>query len=548
MSIPSDSPAEADPELTLVVFDAGAALAGPASADEALTVWAACSDDPAGWDELAASWPRYRTSTVPEFADALRMSPCGAGEAGGRLHNAGGLWVAIDLPGQRVMSGDGVREVPEAGYLEMSDDPERSQPVRFQPPPWWEVRQNVGPAVVLRPREEPAAVPACDRDLLFGDRMLADVLRRVAALPRAEVADVFRVTDAERNGEYDIEQSNRRHACVAEVHRQWLMEPRDDLSGGRPRDLLHGAHDWSNAVIEGQRTRYEHGFPVTALPSPADDPRADAAPMGFEEFVMYFDLCRAVIEEAFVATADHGRPPTANALAARRDEWLEAPLEGGSPPRFVIACDRRRVPRGAGVPIVGMTDREPEHGPIDCDCPLCDMAASGMFGTSFAFYDGHHLDLDDEFAFSVHERREDWEEQQREFAEAARRWDEEKAAREAAGDASVDGGEDPFASAWDGYVSDAPLPGDEDGTIALAFRLAELVGDLKRDGTNADAIDGLNDAFRGYRDATFENRDAAAAELCRVVESLADGHADLRPKLSDFQSRVHEAVRDDVPF
>lgn len=32
------------------------------------------------------------------------------------------------------------------------------------------------------------------------------------------------------------------------------------------------------------------------------------------------------------------------------------------------------------------------------------MMQSGMFGVSFTSLDGHHLDLDDEFAFSTHER------------------------------------------------------------------------------------------------------------------------------------------------
>ncbi len=34
----------------------------------------------------------------------------------------------------------------------------------------------------------------------------------------------------------------------------------------------------------------------------------------------------------------------------------------------------------------------------------------GMFGVGFTSIDGHHLELDDEFAFSKCETREEWEE------------------------------------------------------------------------------------------------------------------------------------------
>ena len=62
--------------------------------------------------------------------------------------------------------------------------------------------------------------------------------------------------------------------------------------------------------------------------------------------------------------------------------------------------------RGAGVEIVGMDEQQSEQHAIDCDCPICNMMADGMFGVGFNSIDGHHLELDDEFAFSMHETRE----------------------------------------------------------------------------------------------------------------------------------------------
>ena len=47
------------------------------------------------------------------------------------------------------------------------------------------------------------------------------------------------------------------------------------------------------------------------------------------------------------------------------------------------------------------------------------MMSDGAFGGGFTAIDGHLLELDDEFAFSTKETREEWEEQQREFARFA---------------------------------------------------------------------------------------------------------------------------------
>lgn len=56
--------------------------------------------------------------------------------------------------------------------------------------------------------------------------------------------------------------------------------------------------------------------------------------------------------------------------------------------------------------IQGIHGVESEQYVADCDCPICEMMADGMFGIRFTSIDGHHLELDDEFAFSMHENRE----------------------------------------------------------------------------------------------------------------------------------------------
>ncbi len=41
-----------------------------------------------------------------------------------------------------------------------------------------------------------------------------------------------------------------------------------------------------------------------------------------------------------------------------KNDWLASSFKGGSPPRFIIECCRRPVPRGSGVPIVGICEQD----------------------------------------------------------------------------------------------------------------------------------------------------------------------------------------------
>ena len=194
-----------------------------------------------------------------------------------------------------------------------------------------------------------------------------------------------------------------------------------------------------------------------------------------------------------------------------KTDWLASPFEGGSPPSFIIECSRRRVPRGADVPIVGMSERETEQHVVDCDCPICEMMADGVFGVGFTGLDGHHLEQDNEFAFSMHETRKAWEEQQREFEEMSAAIERDRAEREAAGETEPD----EFASVWSGHVSDEPIPGDTGGYVTLAFLLAEIVSELKWLNAPRDDIRQLNANFTDFRTC-------GAAELAESGRRLGD--------------------------
>ncbi len=352
------------------------------------------------------------------------------------------------------------------------------------------------------------------------------------------------------------------------------MTPRDDLNGRIPRELLHGALSWSGLVTWGQQIRFEDGGPMIA--APCDWPGFDTAPMGSQEMYLYFDFCREIIDASWIFLEKHqGLLIKTNAgvqhddrhalkidesiindfmsfLKNVKDKWLNSPFEGGSTPQFIIDCDRRRVPRGRGVAIEGIEGMQPEQHLRDCDCPICQLMSEGAFRSGFTSIDGHHLEIDDEFAFSTHESRESWEEQQREFAQWSANWEQQKA--DLMDDENTE--EDPFASPWMGIVDDQPIPGDRDNILTLTFMVAEIVTELTFAKAPIEDIQLLNSSFAAYRRSGVEDRSDNAAQLKSHLQSLSERYPSLVSRSADLQSRIDESLRgisfncndDDIPF
>ncbi|TWU02905.1 hypothetical protein [Stieleria varia] len=505
--------------------------------DDALTLWAVMSEDPANWDEVAAYWARYRCPVVCEFVDALPIRVSDRTEALAAI-NGHGNWIAIDLVQKRIFCGKDVQPLGRVATLAMVTDEKGNQhcPLPFRLPPWWELNESAATETVAMPREREIQIPQTDRLFLFGLPMIEDLAERIL-----QVAREGRLPD-EIRGEHGGP-SSELHELTVEVHRDSLMTPHVTLAGRCPRDLLHGAHEWSDAIIWGQRMRFEDGAPMTAAPD--DVIGFDNAPMGREEMIVYFDLCREVIQAGWLWCAKgigHTKQELVAFLSDVRDAWMEEPFEGGSPPSFIIECSRRRIPRGSQVPIVGMDGVESEQHMNDCDCPICDMMASGMFGVGFTSLDGHHLELDGEFAFSTHQFVEDWQREQdeyRAFGEEMDRMQAEREARIAAGE----GEEDVYASAWSNTMTEGKLPGDPLGHMKLSFRLAEIISDLETADAPNDIIRALNISFREYRESDDEEREASKAALKNNLEEAAKLFPDLVSKVADFQSQVDELGR-----
>jgi hypothetical protein len=199
---------------------------------------------------------------------------------------------------------------------------------------------------------------------------------------------------------------------------------------------------------------------------------------------------------------------------------------------------------GGRNPQFGGIDSDGSH--LDCDCPICQAEADGEFGPAFLCFDGHHLELEDEFAFSLCETREEWERQQEDYRKFSVEMDR-KARKRAAGGA--DDGDAFVGSAWQtSYVNWEALAGDgaspQEVLWALAFPLAELVSDLQSRSDGAEFFKSLNGAYadlRASQDAVARN--SAAEQFRESLERVTGNFPELTPKCADLQSRLDEVLR-----
>ncbi len=481
-----------------------------------------CAENPAYWDDIALVWPRYRyLPENAEFANALPFRETDLKQVVAALADAD-AWYVYDLVGQRVFTSGRVPRL----WLRGMPAPETGTDAEIAVlPPWWELHQQAGADALCRERSMPANIPNPRRDVLWGSAMT----RFFAGQMLGAIRDGKQWVGEDWKG-----RPCGSHELTVTVHRDWLMTPRGDLGGGIPRAGLHGGKNWIGSLADGQRDRVQKN--EDPLPLSTDlSTYADAA-FGRHEMVLYFDACRETIAAGWRWLIDDqnriAEPQVEQRLAEAMDDflahWLESPFEGGPPPAEVIRCDRLRIP---------LVSRGDEHV-LDCDCPICDMMASGMLGPSFLCFDGHHLELEDEFAFSMCETRAEWEEEQREWKQRNAQIESDMQLRAEKND--TDDGT--FDSVWQNtWVSDEGLPGDALGHLGLAFLVADMVGSLQENKAEQADVDSLNNAFRAYRSEPPSHNTGDA--LKRTLEQLSNKHHYLVSRSADLQSRIDDRQR-----
>jgi hypothetical protein len=191
------------------------------------------------------------------------------------------------------------------------------------------------------------------------------------------------------------------------------------------------------------------------------------------------------------------------------------------------------------------------------------MMIDGTFGIYFDNIDGYHLELDDEFAFSMSETLEEWEQDRfRHGGFIVEDDDEEYHAKSSADeltriklfsphtfDEDSDSTEDlcfePFGSSWMG-INTEPVPGDQTGMLKMAFMLCEIIGVLMCHEEADQDITKLNMAFDDFRTSDPSNpshRQQRSDKLKKHLDEIADRFPVLGSKSSELQSYIDETNR-----
>ena len=87
------------------------------------------------------------------------------------------------------------------------------------------------------------------------------------------------------------------------------------------------------------------------------------------------------------------------------------------------------------------------------------------------------------------------------------------------------------------------MPGDPNGHLRLAFRLAEVIGDLSADENSSEDITELNQYFSEFRNAAASEVQTCRERLGTKLEAIAEQHPELVSRIADFQSQLDEQIR-----
>lgn len=237
---------------------------------------------------------------------------------------------------------------------------------------------------------------------------------------------------------------------IAAIHEQWLMTPRDDLRGQTPRQVLLAQREFIADDLDSRSMQWSF---TNECPLPLQH-HSDAyryAGLGTHFNVVYFGLVRYLIGECWqrmqidkLFTLDD----ETTRLEKLKNDWLKENDEYGHNPESILEMERLRVPVTASS----------HELLIDHDCPLCQMAADPEFGPTFWHLDGSSMDLEDNWVFSFHRIRQEWEAEQREWQEFNQKFNEKEAQRRAevewaAGERIIDDRRPLEADDVDGYCA-----------------------------------------------------------------------------------------------
>jgi hypothetical protein len=331
--------------------------------------------------------------------------------------------------------------------------------------------------------------------------------------------------DAAGRGEQDDD-------FVRSIHVRWLSEPQADLQGRAPRDWLLARREFIDRDLQDRCDQWSRlGECPPGLSQQSSAFRFGG--FGTNEIVLYYDLVRGLLAHGWEQVQEQPDRELAAAVHELQDwmrAWLATPQEdlSGFTPGEAIQRERQRLP----LAVSG------EAAMVDCDCPLCQMMADS--GPVFWHLDGSHMDED--FAFSFHTSRAEWEQEQRDW-EAARQAANQRPLSASARDNAVrELIRDDNRRAFLSNLAQSP----ELSLFALGGNLAELIAVLKEDDPDAARphIDALNRDFGNLRQALQDGQASVAGPVAMRFQEHLDELGSARPEFAERCGELQQQVGD----
>lgn len=361
---------------------------------DAMSCWDLMADDPGVWEDLALLWPRYQyLGQGAESFEDLGFKAI-AIESALKFLNGTESWLLADLRQKRlIFSG-------KASSLRSLAGSDGTYIATFTPrdlAPWWEVSHVAEITADTLCRETPLVLPNSCRNILWGKPLCRFFAQGMSESVRSMPDCWHELIEARRPEDRSL---------TVEIHRDWLMTPREDLGGCTPREKLHFAMEWIERLTLDQEANRYGGGSAEAVPCALSN--YDSAPMGRVEVIFYFHACRKILSDGWdwlLKHHPHDVPVDVvehlSAFLYRSlQTFLKTPNEDDLTPEFIILQDRGRVPITMDAP--HSHDADDEH------CPLCAMMGITLDEPWTLYFDGHECEMDGEFAFSLWTDRDEW--------------------------------------------------------------------------------------------------------------------------------------------
>lgn len=420
-------------EIKLNLIDSQTILSGTIHGSTGDRCVAALSAEPETISELEAALARFQRCP-PNFSLSPNFSRASVDP---EPHDAG--FLIIDLPARIVACDSTYSQPGPEGSVEYHDGivcTDLSLHYRL-PDDWLFVNSVEEYEGLCNERRKSRATPPLDaRAILYGPPLLDFIVSNINQSPEVQncVSSTFNrlqvkatppagpsLTPECSNQDSD-DDCHPLGETVRDIHRRWLLTPRDDLRGQSPRELLLAKQDLINSDLDSRIMQWS----IQLEGPPCLDRNSFAyrfAGFGTHEWVIYYYMVRHLIWKAVdmrTVRLESSNSQLESQLLAALDEvksgWLNEPnaeFEGHAPIN-IIDNERRRLPEAMGGRSVV----------VDENCPICKMMgdeAEAGFGVYFWHLDG--CNMDDEFAFSTFHTIEEWEKDRREMEERHKEFD-----------------------------------------------------------------------------------------------------------------------------